>query len=123
MFMPNISQQHTGGRKGEIVQEIIDYVNNHLQILCFLPILLLTISDFPPVICAGIFKETTQIPLAEYVLFQRIEQVKYLLTETNDTIAVIAEKTGFQTKSHFFSVFKKATGLTPSQFRDAKTSS
>jgi AraC-like DNA-binding protein len=52
----------------------------------------------------------------------RIEEVKKLLTdEANSkfTITSIAFEAGFNSKSSFNSVFKIATGMTPSQFKDA----
>lgn len=52
----------------------------------------------------------------------RIEEVKKLLTNeayTKYTITSIAFEAGFNSKSSFNSVFKTATGMTPSQFKDA----
>ncbi len=52
----------------------------------------------------------------------RIEEVKKLLTDeayTKYTITSIAFEAGFNSKSSFNSVFKTATGMTPSQFKDA----
>ncbi|WP_420871922.1 helix-turn-helix transcriptional regulator [Cohnella rhizosphaerae] len=56
--------------------------------------------------------------LSEYILQERIAKVKELLATTDWTVTDIGERAGFQTKSHFFTIFKKATGLTPSQYRD-----
>ena len=117
-IMVSLSQNQVGGRKGELVQEILDYVHDHLQD----PMLSVdTIADhlgFSSSYLRHLFKESTQATLTDFILMQRIEQVKYWLTETDETITIIASKTGFQTKSHFFSAFKKATGFTPSQYRN-----
>ncbi|MDQ0877541.1 AraC-like DNA-binding protein [Paenibacillus sp. V4I3] len=117
-IMESLSQYQVGGRKGELVQEILDYVHDHLQD----PMLSVdTIADhlgFSSSYLRHLFKESTQVTLTDFILMQRIEQVKYWLTETDETITIIASKTGFQTKSHFFSAFKKATGFTPSQYRN-----
>ena len=52
----------------------------------------------------------------------RIEEVKKLLTDeaySKFTLTSIAFEAGFNSKSSFNSVFKTATGMTPSQFKDA----
>ena len=51
----------------------------------------------------------------------RIEEVKKLLTEdaySKYTLTAIAYEAGFNSKSSFNSVFKTATGMTPSQFKN-----
>ncbi|TVY04173.1 helix-turn-helix domain-containing protein [Cohnella terricola] len=116
-IMDTLDQQQISGRKGELFQETLDYVQQHLQD----PSMSVdTIADhlgYSTSHLRYVFKEASQVTLADYILLERIEQVKYLLTNTDDNLTVIAAKTGFQTRSHFFSAFKKATGLTPSQFR------
>ncbi|MHB8902033.1 MAG: XylR family transcriptional regulator [Thermoguttaceae bacterium] len=47
----------------------------------------------------------------------RLEQVKQLLTLTDYVLPQIAERTGFKTAAHLSVVFKRQTGLSPSQFR------
>jgi AraC-like DNA-binding protein/uncharacterized Tic20 family protein len=52
----------------------------------------------------------------------RIEEVKKLLADeacSKFTLTAIAFEAGFNSKSSFNSVFKSATGMTPSQFKDA----
>jgi AraC-like DNA-binding protein/uncharacterized Tic20 family protein len=52
----------------------------------------------------------------------RIEEVKKFLADedySKYTLTAIAFEAGFNSKSSFNSVFKKATGMTPSQFKDA----
>lgn len=56
-----------------------------------------------------------------FVNEHRIEEVKRRLTEakgTDEKIIDIAFESGFRTKSAFNAAFKKATGMTPSQYRD-----
>ncbi|MDG0808602.1 helix-turn-helix domain-containing protein [Cohnella rhizosphaerae] len=58
-----------------------------------------------------------QLSLSDFILGLRIEKAKKLLRATDWPITQIMDSAGFQTKSHFFTVFKKATGMTPMQFR------
>lgn len=53
----------------------------------------------------------------EFVNAYRIEDIKKGLQESDEQIIIIAYQFGFNSKSTFNSVFKKATGITPSQYR------
>ncbi len=55
----------------------------------------------------------------QFVNAYRIEAVKHALTEKNNlySIEAIGYDCGFSSKSSFFTVFKKATGLTPLQYK------
>jgi len=55
---------------------------------------------------------------ADYVTRQRIERAKLLLHDPGRSITQIAITLGFNTSSHFSAVFKRLTGLTPSDFRN-----
>lgn len=57
----------------------------------------------------------------EWINRHRIEEVKSLLKDPakrNLTIEAIAGEAGFKTRSVFYNVFKKETGMTPAQFRN-----
>ena len=55
-------------------------------------------------------------PKAE-VLRLRLERVKQLLTDTDWSLAQIAEKTGFNYGEYLHTVFTRKAGLTPGEFR------
>lgn len=64
--------------------------------------------------------ESFEMSFSEYINQFRIEKVKTLL-KTEDqkkyTLLAIAEDAGFSSKSSFNAVFKKITGLTPTQYK------
>ncbi|MCU7552252.1 helix-turn-helix domain-containing protein [Chitinophagaceae bacterium LB-8] len=60
-------------------------------------------------------------PLA-YIHEKRIERAQYLLTTTNMSYAEVAAETGFENLPHFSRIFKKATSLTPGQYRQQNQS-
>jgi len=64
-----------------------------------------------------VFKSLTGLTVTEYVTTKRIIRSKELLSETNATIAEIAEQCGFESLPHFHRTFKRMTGLTPSRFK------
>lgn len=54
----------------------------------------------------------------ELMAFYRVEEAKKLLKEqANIKVEEIAEQVGYNSKSSFNTVFKKITGMTPSEFR------
>lgn len=53
------------------------------------------------------------------VIASRLEYSKDLLATTDLKISTIAHRAGFETDVHFMYMFKKKTGLTPSQYRKA----
>jgi len=65
--------------------------------------------------------EKTGFNFNDYLNIYRIEEAKSLLSSKEYeklTIDAIASKAGFQSKSTFYSAFKKHTGITPKQFAE-----
>ncbi len=61
----------------------------------------------------------------ELLAFYRVEYAKKLIREDKEiklTVEELAERVGYNSKSSFNSVFKKTTGMTPTQFKDAHLS-
>ncbi len=63
------------------------------------------------------FKIETGETFAAYVRRVRIERARRLLDTSEFEISRIAYQTGFSSQSHFQTVFKKATGYTPREWR------
>lgn len=116
-IMDNVSTNRSVSRKEEIVRVIEEYVGNHLND----PLLTAdSIADHVFLSVSYIrqlFKEVRQITLADYIQGERLAMVKKELETTDRNIADIAEQSGFQSKSHFFMLFKKSTGMTPAEYR------
>ena len=63
------------------------------------------------------FKARMGITPYQYVIQERIEEAKHLLLHKDLSLAHIAEVTGFSSQSHFTTVFKRSTKLTPLRYR------
>ena len=64
-----------------------------------------------------LFAKETRDKLSQYVMRLRIAYVKQQLSTTERSVAVIAVDSGFSDSSHLIRMFKKAEGVTPSQYR------
>lgn len=64
-----------------------------------------------------LFKKMMRISPHLYLTNLRLDNAKNLLTHTYYSVEEIANKSGFQSSSHFIRVFKKSTSLTPNNFR------
>ncbi|WP_171681807.1 AraC family transcriptional regulator [Paenibacillus planticolens] len=114
--------QTTGGRKNELAPEIADYVDLHLHDS------MLTVEEIAEHLgysggyIRQIFKDTYQITLSDFILQKRVDRVKELLVTSDMPIIDIAERSGFQSRTTFFTAFKRVTQMTPSQYREQTTS-
>jgi AraC family transcriptional regulator len=115
-------QQHTelrGGLPGRSLRRLDEYVHDNLA----RPISLAELSSI-----AGLskrhflraFQESVGSTPYHYVLSLRINEAKRRLSETEDSITDVALATGFSHAQHFSTSFRKATGLTPSSFRQRR---
>lgn len=64
-------------------------------------------------------RRVTGKPLVAHLISLRISEAESLLLCSDKRIAEIAEKVGFEDEKYFSRVFRKKTGLTPTQYRYA----
>lgn len=79
-----------------------------------------TLEAHPKVVSQAINK-VFECNFSDYINSYRIEASKKLLAESNTSIKEIMFEVGFNSRSVFNTLFKKTTGLTPSQYRDRNT--
>lgn len=63
------------------------------------------------------FKQSFGVTPGQYMIVERLEWARRLLTSTSDSIAHIAIETGFSSQAHLTSVLRKYDGVTPKQLR------
>ena len=63
------------------------------------------------------FKQEVGITPSEYMMLQKIERAKKILTESDQSITNIAFSMGFSSSNYFCSVFKKFMDCTPKDYR------
>lgn len=53
------------------------------------------------------------------IIASRLEYSKYLLANTDHSISTISNMIGYENDVHFMYIFKKKTGMTPTQYRNS----
>lgn len=76
------------------------------------------LTQIPEGQISKLIKEEFKMSFKQYLNTVRIAIATELLKETTLSIKEIVNKSGYQTSSHFFRVFKSHTGQSPSEFRN-----
>lgn len=99
------------------VNEIIAYINNHLEEN-------LTLSEIADYFylnkdyLSRLFIKHTHTSIGRYIAIQRIAKAKEYLRE-GMSVNQVSEKMGFSSYAYFFRVFQKMTGISPSQYKNS----
>ncbi len=100
--------------------EVLNHINEHLHEP-------LTVKDLAAKFSLSadhfsrVFQQKFGMRPSKYIQTVRIERSETLLLTTKNTLAQIAEKTGWESVSYYTRIFKKVTGKTPGQFRKNRT--
>ena len=98
------------------LQQAIDYIHTHLDRDLSLS-QIAKIINISPTYFSSLFKRATGTSPHQYVIQQRVERAKLMLSKTDLVIADIALQVGFSSQSHLTQQFKRLTGVTPKQMR------
>lgn len=98
------------------ISEIIKYINEHYQEF-------ITLEDMAnrfkmsTSYLSKLFYKTTNFTFTQYLNSVRIKNSKYLLENPEYRIIDVAQKSGFNSNTHFTRVFKNVTGVSPTEYR------
>ncbi len=98
------------------LQQAIDYIHTYLDRDLSL-VEIAEVINISPTYFSTLFKRAIGTSPHQYVIQQRVERAKMMLSKTDLAIADIALQVGFSSQSHLTQQFKRITGMTPKQFR------
>lgn len=98
-----------------IVKKAINHIHLHLEESLTLESIAKTIPVHPSHL-SRTFKQETSMNIITYIQKQRIEMAKVYLQSESISITDIAFMVGFNDLNYFSRIFKKTTGMTPSQY-------
>lgn len=101
--------------KDEQMLAIMEYIKNHSSNLTLETLALQ--FNYSPSYLSKLIKKQTGKTFAKILMEYKLLYAKELLRATDDTIADIAQKIGYQSESHFYRLFKQHFNQTPDQFR------
>lgn len=100
------------------INTIIDYIYGHLHT----KITLTELADYVglnPSYLSKLFTSKMNISISEYICKRKIDTAMNMLRNSDYSVAQISSILAFSSQSYFNDVFKKRTGMTPSQYRNS----
>ncbi len=76
---------------------------------------------FNPDHMTRIFKKETGMTISDYIMNERLNIAKGLLSKSDMPVTAVALQAGYKSLSHFSTMFKKNTGKNPVEFRQGNT--
>lgn len=96
-----------------ICQYIVDNLGEDLSL-----VRLAELHYFNPSYLSRLFKQEKGVNLSEYIDYCRIKAAKELLGNRELKVREVAASVGYEAAHSFTRFFKKATGMTPQEYRD-----
>ena len=108
-----------GGLPARRLQQVFSYVRENVAAN-------LSVADMARVVgisqyyFSKLFKTSTGTTPHQYVMRQRVERAQELLCQSQTPLVSVATQVGFETQSHFTSVFRRLLGVTPKRYREMR---
>jgi AraC family transcriptional regulator len=115
-YVPAGAQRCDGRFSRRRLRRVVDYIHEHLaQDLSLAQ--LAQLVDMSPSHFKVVFKQSTGLPVHQYVIRSRVEYATYLIARDKLPLSQVALQAGFANQSHMARCMKRLTGVTPAAAR------
>lgn len=104
-------------RISSLVNNAVRFIDEHYRDKALSTNMVADESGLTAAYLGKLFREQTSLSIAEYITEVRMNEAARLLRETRLTIDDLLEKIGWENKKHFFTLFRKRFGSTPTEYR------
>lgn len=115
-YVKTVQEYKKSNHYSKPIMICLNYISSHFNEKITLEDLAKEVNLHPNYLSA-LFKRETGETLRDYLIRNRIDVAKSLLSRTNYTYIQISNSLAFYSQSHFTKVFKENTGYTPKQYR------
>lgn len=99
----------------KIIRKTIDYINLNFNNQLSLSLIADNININSSHLSRQ-FKKETNMTVTEFINNRRVQEAKFLIEQTNNSITEIALTVGYENHNYFCKVFKQLTSLTPKDY-------
>ncbi|MFN0124738.1 MAG: helix-turn-helix domain-containing protein, partial [Blastocatellia bacterium] len=111
------ARNFNGGLPGFRLRRVRDFIQAHIENDLSLDEIA-EAAGLSPFHFARAFKRTTGLTPQQYLWQARIDLAKNLLTDSALPLVEISARSGFRNQSHFTTMFRRFTSLTPGAYRN-----
>lgn len=114
----SIKEKRSYREKNDVIDKVMDYIQenymrNDLSLNLIASEFHISVSHL-----SKLFKEQEECNFIDYLIDLRMGHAKRKLSDTEEKIRDIAEQAGYSNVNSFVRIFKKMTGLTPTEYRE-----
>lgn len=102
------------------ISESKDYIDDNFKDNSLSVSFLAKKADMSEVYFRSLFKSQYHLSPSQYIISLRLKNAKNLMTYPFLTLEECALQSGFSSSQYFCRIFKKTTGITPSEYRNQK---
>ncbi|WP_029192429.1 helix-turn-helix domain-containing protein [Paenibacillus harenae] len=119
-YVESIQAKRGSREKNDVIDKVLRYLDQHYRRSDLSLNLLASEFHISVSHLSKLFKEQEECNFIDYLMDIRMNKAKELLTESEAMIKDIAEQVGYTNVNSFVRIFKKITGLTPTEYRQRK---
>lgn len=119
LILFEIQENEQEKRAQDVIGYIQKHINDNIHIQDELTLIRLAdLVHFNPSYLSRLFKQMVGMNISDYISDIRVKKAKQMLENPNIKINSVAEALGYGTATNFTRFFKKATNMTPQEYRD-----